>query len=528
MRRFFSVLCIAIIAIVAISCNNDEAPNTGKKGALSFTTIKADAVSIEVKITPASSTQVYYAGFYTAAEMAEVEDAIFISEVIDGTRDLKSRKGEYTIAQSGLNPDTEYVIVAFLYGETEELIRYSVTTMPQGEILSPDKFDITIEISDITAYSAKATVTPNANNRYFFRIVTEMELKTNMVYGDDYATIQYCWENPRHNDYVYIGEQTIDLSLYYEMKYIAIAFDIESLQAVADYEIDPKLFSFEFETPASEPIPASELFVFLDEAGNEIQAEDVVIPTDAKDFTLKVKPVRGENSFWSYWVWKTNGKWGFDATLAQGSRNMIVMQSYYGINNMGVDHGYTFEEMMTNYTGFTGTQEIHAYEMLDNNTDYTIVLFYMDPEAKDVTIVYDYSFVAIDFKTTEPKNGYAKLEVSEPIIKREGFNYNVGFNIKTDEKAKYLYLGMQFWKQYDFEMYWDPQDWTSVQDFFKVSKQLLEGETLTQAISAEGAVVTIPEVSKEEAAFFFEARTEENAPTQYGYHLTLEDFENAN
>lgn len=87
---------------------------------------------------------------------------------------------------------------------------------------------------------------------------------------------------------------------------------------------------------------------------------------------------------------------------------------------------------------------------------------------------------------------------------------------------------MQFWKQYDFEKYWDPQDWTSVQDFFKVSKQLLEGETLTQAMSAEGAVVTIPEVSKEEAAFFFEARTEENAPTQHGYHLTLEDFENAN
>ena len=203
------------------------------------------------------------------------------------------------------------------------------------------------------------------------------------------------------------------------------------------------------------------------------------------------------------------------------------MRSYFGLNNIAVEQGYSFGDIIQeDKLGRKGTHTISAYQTLKNNTDYVVVLFYVDPTTTDPTTVYDYNYVAVPFKTVEPSTDIiATLEVSEPVIVADGFKYSVNFLVKTNQYAIDMKVGAQLWDNFDFEKYWDPNDWSQIQAFF-MFRTSVEESTLAAAKSAEGATISFPGVDKEDYVFFFEVINEQNTPTQFAVRVEPSAFNN--
>ena len=117
------------------------------------------------------------------------------------------------------------------------------------EVVSPEEFNVDIQIKDIKATSAIATATPNGANRYYFRVITKMELDAFGIYNDDYQIFVYILENPNSGDWITEGYTTLQCSLAAETEYLAVAFNFENWEAMHNQEDELKLFRKAFTTP---------------------------------------------------------------------------------------------------------------------------------------------------------------------------------------------------------------------------------------------------------------------------------------
>ena len=381
-----------------------------------------------------------------------------------------------------------------------------------SEVVSPEEFNIDIQIKDIKATSAIATATPNGMNRYYFRVITKMELDAFGIYNDDYQIFEYILENPNSGDWITEGYTTLQCNLAAETDYLAVAFNFENWEAMHNQQDELKLFRKAFTTPEGEVIDPNSLFATKD------------LVTDHTNFNLTVTPAKADAQ-WTYYIWT---KKSYDETLATEAKANIVMRSYFGLNNIAVEQGYSFGEIIQeDKLGRVGTHTISSYQTLKNDTDYVVVLFYVDPTTVDPTVVYDYNYVAVPFRTASPSTDIvASLEVSDAVIVKDGFKYAVNFLVKTDKNAIDMKVGAQLWNNYDFAKYWDPNDWSQIQAFF-MFRTSVESTTLEAAKTAEGATVSFPGVDKDDYVFFFEVLNEENTPTQYAVRVTPEMFDNA-
>ena len=513
MKKILSIFSIALVALFAVSCGNDEPADTGKAGvSFSISESNVDSSSIEVVITPSDMNANYYADIVATADIEGMNDSELIDEwVLSGEH--KVRKGVQPVAKSGLAPETSYTVVAFAITETEKVTRKEFTTDEAIAPVSPEQFNIDIEVKDITATSAVATATPNGVNKYFFRVITKMELTAMGIYDNDYEVLYYILENPNNNDYVYTGKTTQTPHLNPEMEYVAIAFNLENWEAVINKEQPAKLFRYTFSTPKIE-YSEEDLFTF-----NNLQVT-------SSGFTVDVIPTRGEDSFWTYYIWT---KQSYDDTLAKESSNNIVMRSYWALFNLaGEVFIYDFGQFMREKMGQTGSSRISNYEPLKKNSDYVVVLFYIDPNVgSDPTEVYEYKYATIDIHTTEATLAPVELSVSEPVIVKNGFKYDIQFNVKLSEDAKSLRVGSQLWGNYDFATYWNPNDWTSIEVFFKYSSKAISEDSLAEAKTAEGTTISITGADKNDYVVFFEALNSEDTKTQFGVRITPEMFDNA-
>ena len=381
-----------------------------------------------------------------------------------------------------------------------------------SEVVSPEDFNIDIQIKDIKATSAIATATPNGMNRYYFRVITKMELDAFGIYNNDYQIFEYILENPNSGDWITEGYTTLQCNLAAETDYLAVAFNFENWEAMYYQQDEMKLFRHAFKTPEGVQVDPNSLFTTSD------------LVTDHTNFNLTVTPAKADAQ-WTYYIWT---KKSYDETLATEAKANIVMRSYFGLNNIAVEQGYSFGEIIQeDKLGRVGTHTISSYQTLKNDTDYVVVLFYVDPTTVDPTVVYDYSYVAVPFRTASPSSDIvASLEVSEAVIVKDGFKYAVNFLVKTDNNAIDMKVGAQLWNNYDFAKYWDPNDWSQIQAFF-MFRTSVEASTLAAAKTAEGATVAFPGVDKEDYVFFFEVINSENTPTQYAVRVTPEMFDNA-
>lgn len=511
MKKFLSIFSIALVAMFAMGCGNDE-PTDGGKESLTFeiTESAIDSSSIEVMITPSDATVNYIAGIAASAELEGKSDATIIDEWVS-SGEYKTRKGMSFLNKGGLMDKTAYTVVVFAITETEKVTRKEFTTTEAVAALPADQFNITIDVKDITATSAVVTVTPNGTNRYYFRVIPKLELDAWKIYGNDYETFSYICENPNSGEYITSGAQTKTWTIHPEMDYIAIAFNYENWKAVYEKVENVKLFTYEFKTPEAPAVDPNSLFL----TGN--------LKTYNTAFSLDVTPARGEEAHWTYYVWT---KTSYDETLANEPKNNIVMRSCFGLNNIAVAQGYDFGTIIqTDKLGKVGSNTITSYETLRPNTDYVVVLFYVDPTNSDPTEIYDYNFVAVEFKTVEAGSAAPVLEVSEPIIESSGFaGYNISFNIKVDESTVLLSKGANLWNDEQFGKYWDPSDWNTIRAFCWLYP--VNDETLAQAKTDTGCVISFSSEGVADYVFFFEAENGEGTRTQHVVRVTPEMFEN--
>ena len=506
MKKFLSIFSIALVALFAMGCDSTEqTPAPGKEGVtFTFGEINATANSIEAVITPSDATINYFADIIATATIADKDDATIIDECLN-SENFRSRKGPQIVGKSGLNAETSYTIVVFAITEAEKVTRKEVTTSEAVGALPADQFNINIEIKDITATSAVAKITPNGSNRYYFRVIPKLELDAWNIYGNDYETFKYICENPSSGEYVTSGTQTQTCTLHPEMDYIAIAFNFENWKAVYDKNEAVKLFKYEFKTPEAPAVDPNTLFTTAN------------LKTYNTSFSLDVTPSHGEDAHWTYYVWT---KASYDETLANEPKNNIVMRSCFGLNNIAVTQGYDFGTIIqTDKLGKVGSNTITAYETLRPNTDYVVVLFYVDPTNSDPTEIYDYNFVAVEFKTVEASGAAPVLEVSEPIIESSGFaGYSIKFNIKVDASTIMLSKGANIWSDSTFGKYWDPSDWNSIRAFCWLYP--VNDETLAQAKTDVGCVISFTTEGADDYVFFFEAENDEGTRTQHVVRVT--------
>jgi hypothetical protein len=511
MKKFLSIFSIALVAMFAMGCGNDE-PTDGGKESLTFeiTESAIDSSSIEVMITPSDATVNYIAGIAASAELEGKSDATIIDEWVS-SGEYKTRKGVSFLNKGGLMDKTAYTVVVFAITETEKVTRKEFTTTEACAALPADQFNITIDVKNITATSAVVTVTPNGSNRYYFRVIPKMELDAWNIYGNDYETFSYICENPNSGDYITSGTQTKTWTIHPEMDYVAIAFNYENWKDVYEKVADAKLFTYEFKTPEAPAVDPNSLFL----TGN--------LKTYNTAFSLDVTPARGEEAHWTYYVWT---KTSYDETLANEPKNNIVMRSCFGLNNIAVAQGYDFGTIIqTDKLGKVGSNTITSYETLRPNTDYVVVLFYVDPTNSDPTEIYDYNFVAVDFKTVEASGAAPVLEVSEPIIESSGFaGYSIKFNIKVDDATVMLSKGANIWSDSTFGKYWDPSDWNSIRAFCWLYP--VNDETLAQAKTDVGCVISFTTEGADDYVIFFEAENAEGTRTQHVVRVTPNMYTN--
>ena len=512
MRKLFSLLCVAFVALFAACQQEGDEPTTSGV-TFKFQDAKTTATTAEVQVIPSDATVNYVAAIVESATIADKDDATIIADML-GADNLKLRKGPQYLTANGLKTGTEYTAVAFAVTETKSVARHTLTTEAASEPIPADEFEIEIEIKDIKATSATAIAKPNSSaNRYYFRVITKMELDAFGIYNDDYQIFEYIIENPNSGEWITQGETTLNCRLAAETDYLAVAFNFENWEDMHNQAAEMKLFRKAFTTPEGEPVDPNSLFMTDN------------LATTHTNFSLDVTPAHGEDAHWTYYIWT---KSSYEQTLATEAKENIVMRSYFGLNNIAVEQGYGFGNIIqTDKLGKKGSNTITAYEPLKNNTEYVVVLFYIDPTITDPTEVYDYNYVAVEFKTQAPSaDAVATLEVSEPVIVKDGFKYNVNFVVKTNEYATNLLTGAQLWKNYEFEKYWDPNDWSQIQAFFLYRKPVGE-ETLATAKSAEGATISFTGVDKDDYVFFFEVLNAENTATQFAVRVTPDEFDNA-
>lgn len=510
MRKLFSVLSVLFVVLFAAGC--ETVGGNTKTTTFTFQNAKTTTTTVEVEVVPSDAEVRYVAYIVKALEIKDLADNAIMDKFLDA-EDIVFSKGTKTLSAKDLTPNTEYVAIAFAINGSSKVARHTLKTLPTQDPIPGEEFEVEFEVKDITATSAVATAKPNSTaNRYYFRVITKMELDAFGIYNDDYQIFEYIIENPYSGDYVTQGETTLNCRLAAETDYLAVAFNFENWEAVHNQEEEIKLFRYAFTTPEAPAVDPNSLFTY-----SNLQVAHT-------GFSVDVTPVKGEESFWGYYVWT---KKSYDETLASESKANIVMRSYFGLNNIGVEQGYDFGTFIQEYLGQTGSSTVINYLPLQNNTDYVLVLFYMDPEVSDPTTVYDYNYVAVPFKTKEPStDNVAPLEVSEPVIVKNGFKYDIQFLVKTDDNAIDMKVGAQLWNNYDFAKYWDPNDWSQIQAFF-MFRTSVEPTTLEAAKTAEGATVSFPGVDAEDYVFFFEVINEENTATQFAVRVTPDMFENA-
>ncbi len=512
MRKLFSILSIALVSLLALGCEKGGDESTSGV-TFKFQNAKTTASTAEVQVVPSDIEVNYVASIVESATIADKDDATIITEML-AADNLKLKKGPQYITANGLKSDTEYTAIAFAVTETNKVARYSLTTEATSAPMPADEFEIEIEVKDITATSAVAVAKPNSSaNRYYFRVITKMELNAFGIYNDDYQIFEYIIENPNSGDWITQGETTLNCRLAAETDYLAVAFNYENWEDMHNQVAEMKLFRKAFTTPEGTPVDPNSLFITDN------------LATTHTNFSLDVTPALGEDAHWTYYIWT---KSSYEQTLATEAKANIVMRSYFGLNNLAVEQGYSFGDIIqTDKLGKKGSNTITAYELLDNNTEYVVVLFYVDPTIVDPTEVYDYNYVAVEFKTQAPSaDAVATLEVSEPVIVKDGFSYTVNFVVKTNDYATNLLAGAQLWNNYDFEKYWDPTDWSQIQAFFLYRKPVGE-EALAAAKSAEGATISFTGFDKEDYVFFFEVLNAENTATQFAVRVKPEQFDNA-
>lgn len=510
MRKLLSIFSVALVAILAIGCDDNTKEGQGKEVTFAFGQPTITSNSIEVLVMPSDDTVNYFAGIVPSSEIASKDDATIITDYIGA---LSLRKGTQLIGAQGLTPSTDYTVIAFAYGATDKVHKHALRTADPGSI--GDGFYVDIAINNITSDSAIAVARPNDNDtNYYFRVITQLELREFGILDNDREIFNYIIENPNSNDFIFKGEKTLEYTnLAPKFEYIAIAFNVDTYADVVSGAIELELFRYEFTTEDAPAIDPDTLFTYAN------------LNVGHTGFELDVTPVKGDDKLWTYYIFE---KQNYEEYLSE-SRHQVVMRAYFGLYNLRGEYNIlngtslTFNDFINDYMGQYGTTKIINYEPLKPEKEYVVAMFYMDTAVEDPTVVYDYNFVAVNFKTAKPDDSLkVQMDVVGPVIEKLPLGYNISFNVAVDSNAVSLKYGAAQWSDL-VATYYDPEDCNSIRAFvnFKTADQ----ETLSAAQTTEGVTIQYDTTEPFDGVFMFEAENIQGARTQYMVRVTPDMFE---
>lgn len=503
MKKIFSLMTLLSLLSIS-SCDKEENPVSVESGVtFSFSDVNVTASSFDITITPSDLETNYFVYIAESSEFAGKDGETIISEML-GAHGTKMYSGVQTISKQNLKAATNYSIAAFAYGEKKNVSFFHLATREKGEV----DFSVSINVSGITAKSATVKIVPSDDSvNYFARVITKMEIQT--TDGSDLDIAKYCLENPYYEEYIRTGSVEYDYTVSPKMDYVVVAFNYDNIEDVANGLIPIELFKYEFSTPDTQQVDPDTMFTFSN------------LEVGYTDFSVDVTPVYGEDSFWSYYIFT---KASYQEELDR-NYNQVVRHAYYGLQgllneyNVANEPNIDFSTFIQDYMGVTGTATLTSYETLRPDTDYVLVLFYMDPNVIDPTVVYDYAYVPIEFRTlTSDEKPY--LAVDGPYIEDE----TILFNIKIDETAVKLVYGPAAWSDtvatyYDEN---DPYNGDAIRAF--VNRVTANDEVFAKAQSAEGVTISFDATGGFDGLFLFEAENAYGRRSQYVVRVTPDMF----
>lgn len=254
MRKLFSFIAIAAVALGMVSCGENEPESKDFQIIVDNITLNGATI----RITPTDKDAFYFATFYPAAEVEnESTVAKYVEKVFN--RPISSAvlvKGDKELVvpsvESGfindLDPKTDYIVIAFKVDEDNKPILESVASKRFTTLSPEDIPPFDIQISGITSRSAKITITPKDDNILYFKtIIYPSDFKKED--GTKYASLQELIEaqlaKAKTSDYTYeevkayyLSQGTVSKMAYYlwpETEYIVVALQIdENFDLVGD------------------------------------------------------------------------------------------------------------------------------------------------------------------------------------------------------------------------------------------------------------------------------------------------------
>lgn len=505
MRKLLSMMAMLSL-FIAVSCEKNETPSAGQKEKVnfSFTDVAVTHSSVNITITPSDLDVNYYVRLAEVATFEGKDNATIIDEMLVAP-DVKMCKGVQEMSFNDLMPDTSYNFAVFAYGATDDVSFFYVKTGVQEDV----DLLIDIKVSNITDKHATISLTPSHDSvRYFARVVTKME--QNMTDGTDLDLVKYCLENPYYTQYIRQGAVTYDYVASPKMDYIVVAFNFDNIDDVMN-GIEPlRLFKYEFQTPDTGQVNPDTMF---DLSGFE---------ATSNGFTLNVVPKLGDDAFWSYYVYT---KKSYDEELAR-NYNQVVMHAYFGLQgllneyNVANEPNIDFNTFINDYMGFRGAQTITSYERLRPDSEYVLVLFYMDPNVIDPTVVYDYSYVPVPFTTLEADSDIS-ITVEGPYFEE----HKILFNIQVSDEAYSLVYGPAQWSDLiaQYYNYDDPTDGDAIRAF--INRVTASEDVLADAKSEQGATIAFDAPDGFDGIFLFEAENNAGKRAQYVVRVTPDMFQ---
>lgn len=474
-KSLLSILFISLLAVVG--CKPKDEP--GKDDPNNETKLAAPVLRTE-SVTANGFTIVWEAVENATGYVASLEgEEQNLTETKVSYSDLA--KGEYMVQVKAVSSDENY----------KDSDWTGITVTVEGEVVPNN---ISIEVISVGEKDAQVQFVPNNGGfPYYARIMDKatlvaakyrIEMMENGKRTDESdAFIQWLVMFP-HKEYVQDGSSVTisEENLLSNADYVAVAFEYDTTEGA---EI-PAIFFKEFKTKEASTTVSH--FTFSNKQ------------IDFTTATVKVTP-DDNNKYWCHYLMRTE-----DFVKYSQNGDHPIVHAYYGFNNLGAEEAL-YEEYGNNFIGFIrkyalkGEQTIDAARFANYDiapeTEYTLLVMYVDYDNGDVTNVYDWDFSSWEFKTLKPDEDAPVITISDPIIE----NGVVTFDVKTSQSTETLSYVFSL-KSTEHDKYFTEENgwWKGVRNFYMLFyKHYIEGEDL-EAAKTDGISLSMNIADLEEAA----------------------------
>lgn len=473
-RKLFPWVLISLLAIVA--CEKEEKKPTPDP----VDPIQLQTPAPEVTASDENSFTISWAAIEHAAGYAyqlnqQTEETTTATSV--SFNDLEP--GTYSFTVKAVSSSEEYT--------DSEWGTVSVTLEGEPE---PEELTLEITINEVGETSANITVTPSRDDSWFFaRVITVAELINFDIYEYDEDIINFMMENPDREDYIYKGEQTLNPErLQPDYTYMVVAFD---------YLQPTTLYRTEFTTEEAD-------------VEHTFEISNLEVGYTTASFTVTPS---SNNEYW-YFEWMSTESY-------EGYENNAIIHAYYGLQNLALMYGYNNIGEYLQDVAMMGVDDVLIEDLL-NEHDYTVMVFYVDPNSSDPTNIYDWNHTPVHITTLSPTgNDEPTIDLSNATVVNHGSGgYDLSVTVHVNDAVIKLSGAAGLYES--CANYFD-QGWEAIKAFFWLKD--VGTEALAAAKTEEGFVFSREGLEAGDYIFLFEGSNSEGVMVYNGVRFDPTMFE---